>query len=231
MTKTLAELRTLVLEPVDMQAEDFVDTAEVNRYINQGIKQAEAEIHCIYQDYFLARETISLQAGVRAYSLPSSIYAHKIRHMSYQTPEKKYVIQRIRSLDDILYIDENENYYSYLVVNQAGSDPKIEIYPTPKVNETNAITIWYLREATQLVNDTDTINIPEFYNFVVLYARQECLKKELGNPILTFNKEELEQERQNMITTLQNRHVDNNTELLPDLDHYLYFDSDWWGLY
>ena len=226
MAKTLSELRTLVLEPVDMQEEDFVSDAEVNRYINQGIKQAEAEIHSIYQDYFLDWTTVDLVSGTSEYDLPSDIYATKVRKLLWDSTEKQYEIKRIRDLTDILDIENEDSYYSYLIRNNASSGVKIKFFPTPLVDSTGDITIYYLRDAAQLSADSDELDIPEFDKFVVLYARYECLKKELGNPLLIATKEELESERQLMLSTLGNRIADKDNELLIDNSFYFDFGSN-----
>lgn len=230
MAKTLSELRTLVLEPVDMQEEDFVDEAEVNRYINQGIRQAESEIHTIYQDYFLNRISLPLEEGVSSYDLPEDIYAHKIRKIMYDDGSKNYIVKRIRDLEDIPNIEDNDAYLSYLIINDVEEGAKIQFYPTPNADSDDALTVWYLRDAKELESDSDELDIPEFYNFVVLYARHECLKKELGNPILIYTKEEMERERRLMVETLTNRYVDNDTHLLMDDSFYTDYENNWWGV-
>jgi hypothetical protein len=97
---------------------------------------------------------------------------------------------------------------------------KIELFPTSRETNNSCITIRYIRKAKQLVDDTDVCDIPEFENFVILFARYECLKKEIGNPLLQITKAELEAERRLMVETLTAMVPDNDNEINPDLRFY-----------
>lgn len=232
---TLADIKTLVQEPLDIEAEDFVSPEELTRYINQGIREAEAEIHNVFQDYYLAKPyTLPLVAGVSEYVLPNDIYASKIRKMIFDdaslTIGGNYLVYRIRDLGDIPYLRSNETNpkFTYMVTNDQSAGARIKIFPTPTQDYPTQINLFYLREARQLENDSDEIDIPEFVDFVVLFARREALKKEMGNPMLTIVSAELEAKRDQMVNTLIKRFPDGDSEIIQDVSFYEdYYDNDY----
>ena len=289
---TLAEIRDLVLRPIDMQDETFMPTVELNLHINSGIRQAESEIIGIYENYFLERYSLPLLQGVGIYDLPPDIFAAKIVRITYDNGSEKYRIDRNRDLDLIPFINDTD-WYSYTILNYnnaligtaisgyvvgtktisfssphyltfgdkinvydatgtlRGTDfvalipnataltlkdgiatciatdlcrksqgMKIKLYPISRENSTTAVVIHYIRKSKQLVSDRDTCDIPDFHDFVVLYARYECLKKEIGNPLLQIVKAELEAERALMVTTLTAMVPDSDNEIQPDMRFY-----------
>ena len=54
-TYTLADIKTLVQEPLDLEAEDFISDAELTRYINAGIREVQAELQGIIDREVRAR--------------------------------------------------------------------------------------------------------------------------------------------------------------------------------
>lgn len=82
------------------------------------------------------------------------------------------------------------------------------------------LIIWYIREADVPSATTDTIDVPEFWNFVAQYVLVECLKKELGNPRLAIEETKLEKLRIQMMETLANMVPDQDDEIEQDFDAY-----------
>ena len=80
---TLSEIKAKIKRDLDLEAEDFVRDTELNDLINEAIDEAEAEVHSLYEDYFLTREVVTLVAGQEEYELPTNIYGHKIRRVVY----------------------------------------------------------------------------------------------------------------------------------------------------
>jgi hypothetical protein len=229
MNYTLSDIKTLVKEPVDLEAEDFISDAELTRYINAGIREAEAEIHNVFQDYYLAEPyTLQLVAGTSTYNLPEYIFANKIRKIIFDdesdTRGTAYIIKRVRNLEDIPYVRKESSAdperFVYLITNDRTNGEKIRIYPTPQSSYSTEIKIYYLREAKQLSSDSDVLDIPEFVDFVVLFARYEALKKELGNPLAGPTKEQLEMKREQMVNTLINRFPDGDSSIIQDTGIY-----------
>lgn len=225
MGSTLLQLRTKVLEPIDAieaisdDNDSMYSVDEVNRYINKGIQKAEALIHNIYEDYFLAYKAMSIVSGTSAYVLPTDMYLNKIRKILFDDGTDRYSIDKIKHIEKIQDIVSGDRY-KYKITNNTGVGNKINIFPTPTFTNSTFTNMYYIRKAAQLVTDSDEIDIPEFEDFVVLYARRECLKKQIGNPMLEDCKAELKQEGIDMVDTLGT--------MIPDEDNTLELDTSFY---
>ncbi len=93
---TLAEITAKIKRDLDLEAETFVRPVELTDYINEAIDEAEAEIHTLYEDYFLTTAPITLVPNQEEYDLPTDIYAHKIRRMIFNNTSSIYKIRRIQ---------------------------------------------------------------------------------------------------------------------------------------
>lgn len=220
---TYSEIRTKVEQDLALEDEVFVEPAELLGYVNEAIDEAEAEIHGLYEDYFLSRATITLVQGTEEYSLPSDIYAHKIRNLIYRNGSEVYQIHRIkdwRKFEEyaVESINQSSTTYQWFLLNATAGSPKILLSPPAKQSGAY-VTIWYLRNANTLVEDTDICDIPEFINFVLQYTKVRCYEKE-GHPNLQKAMADLEQQRQQMISTLATMTPDAENELEADYSIY-----------
>ena len=120
---TLSELITKIRRDIGFDEDDSVTDPELTSYINEGISEAEREIHTLYEDYFLSRIYLPLTDGVETYSLPSDIYANKIRAIYYEGDDNdKYEIKRIRYFDEEALIDTDDTFdYMYFIINPGDS--------------------------------------------------------------------------------------------------------------
>lgn len=235
---TLSELKTRVNDLTDNDGEDIVSSNEIVRYINEGIKKAEAEIHNLYEDYFLTTALISVTADSSDYSLPSDIYARKIRGVYYNEGVGGFSreIKPLVDLGKIRYYDNmtsNKIPYKYRILNSVSSGVQLRFYPTPKESSSTRYSIYYLRNAAQLSSDSDVLDIPEFEQYVVDFARYRILEKE-QHPMLVNVEKDLNNTLIQMITTLRDAIPDGNSEILQDDTHYASFVdgcSDDYGYY
>ena len=220
---TLAEIRSKVEKDLDLEDEVFVTTTELNSYCNEAIDEAEAEIHGLYEDYFLNKATITLVQGTSDYALPSDIYAHKIRRIIYQNGATIYPIERMKDWKKfeqkaITDFYPGTAWYSYLILNAVAGSPKLSLVPTAQ--ESGAyVTVWYIRNAARLTNDSDICDIPEFVNFIYQYMKVRVYEKEM-NPNTQGAIAVLQQQRELMQGTLATMvpDADNNIEM--DLSSY-----------
>ncbi len=85
--------------------------------------------------------------------------------------------------------------------------------------------IYYIRNAVKLdesdltTADATSVDIPEFYPYLVKYVKAECYKKE-GHPNAPQALIDLEVERRRMVDTLSNMVPDGETQIEMDLTHY-----------
>jgi len=224
---TLAEIRAKIESENDLEDEDFVHSGELTDYINEAIDEAEAEIHGLYEDYFLKSTTVNVANGDTQLDLPADIYAHKIRRVIFKEglnaeSTTVYTISRIK---DWYKFEEKAVYdtqlttdlYKYFITNAVPGSPKIEILP--KVRETGVVTIWYLRNANRLSATTDICDIPEFINFIFSHVKVKVQEKE-GHPGLQESLLKLEAERARMNGVLANMVPDADNTIEMDLSAY-----------
>jgi hypothetical protein len=213
MAVTLAQIKQRVRDLVDTESADFVDDAEILRYINEGIKVCEAEIHRLNEDYYKKDATLALVSGTSEYSLPSDIYAQKIRRIFFDDGlTKKYEILPVTD-EKAHYIDDNETRFYYRLLFNESNEKVIKLYPTPSENDSSSVVITYIKDAAQLASDSDETDIPEFSQFVVDFARYRILQKEVSNPMLEGIASDLRDSRISMVKTLQNSVPDGNNEI------------------
>jgi hypothetical protein len=220
---TWAQIKAKVLADTDTEDEVFITESELLSYANEAIDEAEAEIHGLYEDYFLSKAPLTLVAGTSSYDLPTTIYAHKIRRVIYQKDGIIFTVKRLRDwkkFEQKALIDQySSGYdYSYILTHTTAGDPQFELVPAAK--ESGAfLTIWFIRNANRLTTDTDVCDIPEFINFIYQYMKVRIYEKEM-NPNLQFAVQALQAQRELMKVTLASMVPDSENEIEMDLSQY-----------
>jgi hypothetical protein len=223
---TFSEIETRVRRELDLIDEPSVTQSELISYCNQAIDVAESEIHSLYEDYFLKKASISLVSGQKEYALPSDIYAAKIRAIIYNVNNQIYEVMRMVDKRMFEKIIRTENYssnqpYRYILLNDsASSGIKLYLFPTPQETTTNALTVWYLRNANRIVNPSDVIDIPEFSNFVVAKIKWLIAINKPGIMDAQSAAMDVQTQLTLMQESLQNRTPDDWTQVVMDMDAY-----------
>lgn len=222
---TYGQIRTKVEADLDLQGESFISSTEMLGYANEAIDEVERQIHDLYSDYFLTRGSLTLVNGQEAYSLPSDIFAIKIRAIVYRNGTLTWKFDRIRDWHKFeqyefekTNLTGNSRRYGYFVVNTTPGNPQILITPTPNESGTLA-KIWYLRNANEMVDDTSVCDIPEAVNYVMAYMKWKCMMKEL-HPNTELAAKEVEAQNANTLKNLSEMFPDNETDIEPDLRLY-----------
>jgi hypothetical protein len=218
-----AQIKSKVQKDLDIEDEVFVTATELMSYCNEAIDEAEAEIHDLYEDYFLNKATITLVQGTSDYALPSDIYAQKIRRIIYQNGSTIYTVSRMKDWQKfeqkaITDLYPGTNWYSYLLINASSAGPMISFVPTAQ--ESGAfITVWYLRNSTRITDDTSICDIPEFINFIYQYIKCRVYEKEM-NPNAQAAIAILQSQRELMQGTLASMVPDADNSIEMDLSIY-----------
>lgn len=221
---TYARIKEKVEEDLDLQDEVFISDPEFMKYANEAIRQAEAEVHAVYEDYFLKRIPLTFVTGQEEYTLPADLYAHKIRRIVYKNGSKVYTINRLRDWRKfeeyaIESINKSSTVYEYFIINQTAGSPTLLLSPPAKEDGAFA-TIWYLRKANEITSDTSICDIPEFINYILQYIKVRCYEKEVGHPALEKSIADLAQQRELMVSTLATMVPDADNGIEPDLTTY-----------
>lgn len=202
----------------------------VTSFINDGIDVAEKDILKLNEDYFLTKSLISLVAGTADYSLPSTIYAEKIRDIIYANGNDIYSVKRLRDDSDtsiferIAFINQFTNLENYQYVprnDSAAAGVVLQLVPPARETLASVLTVWFLRNANRLSADADLCDIPEWAPFVVQYAKAKCINVAMrGSSIAKDEMEMAMALRKDMIEALTNRIPDNNDKIPLDDSNY-----------
>lgn len=214
---------------MDTEEETFFSDPEYVSAFNEAIDDAEAIIHSINQDYFLTSDYVSFVENQAAYDMPTNIYANKLRFIQYSKGAKRYKLERIKiaQIEDVQKYYTNDNYWYNIENDSAVNGIKMVIYPTPKIDATNILRRWYLRNANRVEVGTDLIDIPEFINYIFAYVKWKIALKEL-NPSLNILIQEKEMQEGVMRRTLDQMIPDEDETIDPDMSFYNEFNDNSW---
>lgn len=221
---TLGTIRSKIKTELDLNEETWITDASINLYINDAIRDCEGKIHSLYEDYYLSSANVALVTGTSSYDLPSDTYADKIRLLQYNDGSTKYNIERIRQIDKIPFVQDND-FYTYIITNTAAAGHKIKIYPNSRETSSTNVTVWYIRNAKELTLDADICDIPEFINYVYAKVKLSIYLQE-GNPMAQEAQSGVQLLEQEMIETLANRIPDDDNIIIPDSSFYDDFDNN-----
>lgn len=224
MTKkiwTASEVIEKIQDEMDLQEETFIQEQEYLDMMNEAINVAEALIHNMNEDYFLTRTGISLVASTASYSLPSDIYANKIRHLQFKQNQTKMYQIREEKLSRVKFIDTNVSNqdFVYILENSIASGQQITFLPTPQANDSTSVTMWYIRNAKRVTVITDSIDIPEFIEYIFAFMKRKIAMKE-RSPLLPDYIDELDRASNLMTQTLDDMIPDEDKTIDPDLSFY-----------
>ena len=227
MSRTLLEIRTQIKDDLDLNEETFVDDSDLDRWINDAIEMAEAEIHSLYEDYFLDSVTVPIARNDNTVDYPSNIYGNKIRKIiyresltdfnsvSHEVMREKDII-RAEALD-IYNTDTQNPILRWVPINSATTGRTIRLYP--KTSRDGFLVIYYIRNANRLSLDTDVCDIDEYSRYIIQAVKTQVFLKD-GDPRTQESKVLEDQLKGEMIESLSNMTPDNNDEIELDMSHY-----------
>lgn len=229
---TFTQLKQKLGNDYDITDEVFVNDTELVGYINEALDDAETAIHTMHWEdkYFLVPGTLSIVNGTQDYSLPSDIYANKIRQIYYINGQIKYEIKRIRDISQTNFVDVTDQFLRYLLINTTASGVKLRVYPTP--TETINVPIWYVRNMLRMDTSALTTNIcelPECVNFVYQHVKKNLAKKSRRTDLIQLEDADLKIQYQIMLDALKDMVVDENNLIPCDLSSYYDQSGEGWG--
>lgn len=177
-TITLAQLKTDVLRNVDMVSGSLVSDDELRRHINKGGGDLFDQFTLRYQDYLTAPvpTEFTLSPGQNVFTLPGDVV--KLRGVDRQVGGGWV---RVRS-----YGHESRDRHSQAFVGRGvvpGSDVRYREFRNtlrfePERSAAGRYRFWYVQARTELVNDDDSIDLPNGWDdYIVLDAAIRCLEK------------------------------------------------------
>lgn len=232
--KTKLEVVTKIERDLDLEAEDFIQPDELAEYINDAITIIEAHINTmgLRDQYFLKRTTMSLVNGQADYSLPSDLYANKIKEIVYSNGATIYRVEPM-TMDSASEMIEHLNrfatteYYHYRIRNESSTSIVLQLCPASRETASNVIVIEYYRDlervglSTDTGSDSDLVEIPEIaMQFLYQFIRTKVYEKEAhaNYPQSLVDLAKLEKM---MLDILQGQLADDKNNML-ELDKSIY---------
>lgn len=218
----LSKLETdLILED-----EQWITESELLSYTNDAIRDTEALVHTLYEDYFLDYQSVTFSAGQELVTLPTNIYAFKVRRFLFEKETQRYPIQRLKdwkkfeekSVTD--YSDTSCRYEYFLINRSSSGDAAMLLSPPIRTEDAGQYgKLYFIRGAKQLATASDTCDIPEFINRVYAHVKYNVYAKE-GHPLALKAKDDLDRETELMVGTLAAMVPDADNEIEPDFEYY-----------
>ena len=175
---TLANLRSRILERVNMENSSFVSTTELNALINIEAAELHDLVVSSHEDNFTASTTFTISTG-NTYELASitnpSFY--KLRGLDkdsgngvYEEVKKFSFNNRNRKASNAFQINTTDVRFRII-----GS----KLYLTPDDGATGNYRLWYIPAFTDLSADGDTLSYAEnWYEYVIAGVGAKLLAKE-----------------------------------------------------
>jgi len=212
----------------DLKLDEYsgvVEDSTLYEYINDAIDDIEAQIHTLYEDYFLTRALLTLVQGQDEIALPTDIFAMKIRGIVYFKDNKLYEVPRIKEFKKFLKYREarltSSNYqdYRYFLYNAVAGSPKILLSPPALESSATVMEIWYLRNANRLATGTDKCDVPEGIQYIFWHVK-ELIYGDEGHYLHKVAVDKALMHMQDLQATLAAMVPDTDNELEPDLSSY-----------
>lgn len=179
MAKTLSNLRDHVRTYLDeVSAADWTDV-QVEREINYAYLEVVSAVIDTYEDYYRSRYTADFVASQDEYELPTDFLKMRRLELKYVSTDERIKANRF-SFNQIPRAT-NSTSYSFLgspIYDLSGDF--IKILPVPTVAVTEGILMYYIRQVSELSEDTDEIDIPfpdRYGKLVTIGATAELLRK------------------------------------------------------
>lgn len=227
MATTYATAKAKILRDLDLEDEEFIQSAEMLAYFNDALRTAKQDVLGLYEDYFLSKAYLALTTGTSIYSLPTDIYIQKIRSIIYDNGSIYYKIRKVRGQDKFLIrsILKNTNptdYYQYILYHPSIDTVQLELLPAAKETSSTNVTIFYDRDITPIVNTTDNVDgeIPGCLNYVYAIVKAKCKQKENAGSLPQDAAAEVAYEKDMFIGALTNRIPDDDNEAIKDFSFY-----------
>ena len=236
---TYGEANAKVKADLDLTNETFLTPDETVGLWNDAIQRAAAHIYKLgcEDEYFTKQAPLYLVTGQKRYSLPSDIYAQKIRGIIYQKGDQIYTVYRCRRRTKFVKMAEIDQLAQDIFYQYDLENPSIatgyQLVLTPNSRETDpagqpSLTVHYIREVlyiplvtagSQGATDLTKIDLPEFMTYIFADVKAAVAAK-IPHPNLQDFENNRDRELKLMIDTLTEQVSDDATEVEPDMSHY-----------
>lgn len=222
LAKSLANLSAQTRTYLDEAAQaDWTDT-EVTREINAKYMEIYTAIVGVFEDYYSVKSQTASVANQEEYALPSDCYKVRRIEISYSPSDSSDIPRRALpvSMDSVLRdlgnsslgitVYKNPSYYI--------RGTTVGIIPAPTQAGSTAITLWYIKNISELSATTDTIDIPfpdRYGQLISLGAAATLLRKGQQEELVASKYfADYENGKVKMMEELEDRLADGNKQIV-----------------
>lgn len=184
MSKTLANIRTLVRGYLDETSPSDWTDAELNVLINQRYHRVHTAVIDVFEDYKITTSFDNLIANQQEYTLPTDLFKVKRVEVNYDISNSNSTFQKaapLTALDSVRTRLAETNIGSNIIRNPVYyvTGTSIGFLPIPTSSGTSAIKYWYIPVLSDLSADASTIDIPypdRYYHLIAEGATADALR-------------------------------------------------------
>lgn len=153
-----------------------VTGTEVKRWLNIAYKQMQNALLSANQDYYLQESYADLVASQNDYSLPTDTLKLQRVEIGYESADDRVVADKIElnNMREDAYTGSTQTPYFAVHKNL------IRLFPTPPINVTDGLRIFYYPLITELSADGNTYDLPKGYEYLPAYFAAANAKMKLG---------------------------------------------------
>ena len=222
---TWGEIKAEVQKDHGIEGDPEYDEQELVNLCNRAINRVESRVIQLQQDYFLSRTDIAVISGTTEYTLPSDIYANKVRRIFWK--EDGYNPRRLWRATDIDDMERTSGYDSYdhtkklryMIINNSLTGPAITLsYST--IDAT--LAVYYTRNANRFNaqdGDGQICDIPEFADAVIAYMKYLVELKD-KSPTVGATKQDYVDIMTELTSSLAQAVNDEDMTIQPDMEIY-----------
>ena len=235
MSKSLLTLRNDTRHYLDESTQaDWMDT-DLSRIINKHYHRVVTSVIDVFENYYITEATADTVADQQEYALPSDFWKIRRVVINYDISSSNASFSRCLpvDIDEIRYNLGNTNTGVTVVRNPSYylQGDLIGFLPVPTNDGDEAIKIWYIRYKIDLVEDTDTIDIPypdRYYSIITKAAAAEALRKGQQEPIEAKRLEdEAATDLKKMQMELEDRIAEEGKRVIDTSGENLDFSNPW----
>jgi hypothetical protein len=196
LTQQLSELRTSARRIADMERSTFVTDAEIDAYLNLGVRHLWALLFQSDIDRFVVRFEFTTTTGTREYTLPDDFMVVRLLEvLTTSGGEDAYPIQAYNlseghtsntGLFGSAFTDGEHLRYAVYGQGTAGAGTRIRFDPDP---QGRTFRLWYVAAPEELSVDGDLFDgVLGWEEWVTLWAGEQMLLKEESDPSLVIRR-------------------------------------------
>lgn len=178
LTTTLVALRTLVRRRTDQVDSAQVEDAEINGWINQGMRHFVRQLVSVNPDYYVLEESISTTSGTREYELPAGFIT--VRGLDRVDGDQRTTLRGFSWVDRNRFWSLSTKYPRYRVIRggRDGTGARLQFASDPGTT-TDGYLLHYTGVPDDLTADGDELDdILGLSDYVVVYAAA-CVREML----------------------------------------------------